>query len=43
MLCCRIFRNSSDATDDLAQSAFGFEVDFHYEVDTMGSRQEFIK
>ena len=43
MLVCRIFRNSSDASDDLAQDAFGLEVDFHHEIDTMGSRQEFIK
>jgi hypothetical protein len=43
MLVCRIFRNSSDASDDLAQAAFAFEVDFHHEVNTLGSRQEFIK
>jgi hypothetical protein len=43
MLVCRIFRNSSDATDDLAQSAFGFEVDFHFELDTMGSLQAISK
>lgn len=43
MLVCRIFRNSSDASDDLVQAAFAFEVDFHHEVNTMGSRQEFIK
>jgi hypothetical protein len=43
MLCCRIFRNSSDATDDLAQAAFAFEVDFHYRIDTMGSLQEASK
>jgi hypothetical protein len=43
MLNCRIFRNSSDATDDLAQDAVGFEMDFHYQIDTMGSRQAFAK
>jgi hypothetical protein len=43
MLICRIFRNSSDATDDLAQAAFAFEADFHFQVDTLGSRQEYVK
>jgi hypothetical protein len=43
MLQCRIFRNSSHAEDTLIQEAFGLEVDFHYQVDTMGSRQEYIK
>lgn len=43
MLICRVFRNSSHADDDLAAAAFAFEVDFHYEIDTMGSRQEYSK
>lgn len=43
ILVCRIFRNSSHGDDDLAQDAFGFEVDFHFEVNTMGSRQELVK
>jgi hypothetical protein len=43
MLLCRIFRNSSHADDDLAQDAYGFEVDFHHEIDTMGSRQILVK
>lgn len=43
MLVCRVFRNSSHADDDLAEDAFGLEIDFHHQVDTMGSRQELIK
>ena len=43
MLLCRVFRNSSHADDDLAQDAFAFEIDFHYQLDTMGSRQEYVK
>jgi hypothetical protein len=43
ILLCRIFRNSSDGDDDLAQAAYGFEVDFHFEIDTIGSRQETVK
>ena len=39
MLVCRVFRNSSHADDDLSQAAFAFEMDFHYQIDTMGSRQ----
>lgn len=43
MLICRVFRNSSHADDDLAQAAFGFEVDFHHQIDTLGSRQLYAK
>lgn len=43
MLICRVFRNSSHADDDLAAGAWAFEVDFHFEIDTMGSRQNFVK
>lgn len=43
MLMCRVFRNSSHANDDLAQDAFGLDMDFHFEVDTLGSRQAFVK
>lgn len=43
MLMCRVFRNSSHADDDLAQDAFGLDFDFHYEIDTMGSRQNYVK
>jgi hypothetical protein len=43
MLICRLFRNSSHANDDLAQDAYLFEMDFHFEMDITGSRQEFIK
>lgn len=43
LIGCRIFRNSSDPDDTLAQSVFGLEVDFHFQIDTVGSRQEYIK
>lgn len=43
MLVCRVFRNSSHADDDLAQAAFLFEIDFHFEMDIQGSRQEYVK
>jgi len=43
MLICRIFRDGSDTADTFAGYAGALEVDFHYEINTMGSRQEFIK
>jgi hypothetical protein len=43
MLICRVFRNSSHADDTLAQAAFGCEIDFHHQIDTLGSRQEYVK
>lgn len=43
MLLCRLFRNSSHGDDDLIQTASAFEIDFHYQRDTMGSRQQAVK
>lgn len=40
ILSCRIFRNSSHGDDDLAEDAVAFEVDFHFPIDTVGSRTE---
>ncbi len=38
----RLFRDTSVA-NDFAPDAYGLEIDFHYEIDTVGSRQELIK
>ena len=43
ILVMRIFRNSSNAADTYNGDAFGLSFDIHYEMDTGGSRQEFIK
>ena len=43
MLICRFFRNSSDSDDDLAQAAIAFEVDFHFPIDAIGSRDHDTK
>ena len=44
MLICSISRNSSNVADTYAsKSAYLLEVDFHYEKDTVGSRQEAVK
>ena len=41
MLLCRVFRDV--ANDDFAADAGAFEVDLHYEIDSLGSRDEYIK
>lgn len=43
MLVCRIFRKSTDAADNFAADAGLLEIDFHYEVDSDGSRTEYVK
>jgi len=44
MIICRLTRKStSEATDTFTGNACFLEFDFHYEIDTMGSRQEFTK
>ena len=43
MLVCRIFRNSSDATDDYTGSAIMLELDFHYPLDAHGSLTEWAR
>lgn len=43
MLICRLYRDVSDANDDYGADAFLLEFDIHYELDTVGSRQETSK
>lgn len=43
MFMCRLFREAAHAGDTYAADAGGLEVDFHYQLDTPGSKQEFIK
>ena len=44
ILICRLTRKStSEATDTFTGNACFLEFDFHYEIDTLGSRQEYIK
>ena len=43
ILICRIFRNSSSGADTYGASAGLLEFDFHYQIDSFGSDQEFIK
>lgn len=43
MIICRIFRDVEDAADTFPEFAGLLEFDFHYQVDSFGSRQEYIK
>lgn len=48
MLVCKVYRSDTGADDTwvgttAAQSPALLEVDFHFEIDTAGSRQEFVK
>ena len=43
MLICRLYRDSTDAADTFEQGAFLLEVDFHYRINTVGSREETSK
>lgn len=38
MLVCRLFRDANDAADTYEADAGLLEIDFHYEIDTVGSR-----
>lgn len=45
MLVCRLFRDATGngGTDDYDDDAGMLEVDFHYEVDSFGSKEEYVK
>jgi hypothetical protein len=43
VLVCRIWRNSDQAADTYNADAGGLFVDFHYQVDSWGSRSTYIK
>ena len=45
MLVCRVFRDATGGggTDDYANDAALLEIDFHYEIDSMGSDSEYTK
>lgn len=43
MINCRLFRNSSHTEDTYASGAGFLEIDFHHQIDSLGSDQLFIK
>jgi hypothetical protein len=40
ILVCRVYRYASDTLDTYASDAALLEIDFHFEIDTIGSREE---
>lgn len=43
ILMCRLYRDGTNATDNYTGDAALLSIDFHYEIDTFGSREQFIK
>lgn len=43
MLMCRIHRNSNAGSDTLNKDVALLEVDFHYQIDSLGSDEELVK
>ena len=43
MLICRLYRESSSGSDTYASDAYLYEIDFHYEIDSLGSQDETSK
>jgi len=43
MLVCRLFRDVSDVNDTYASDIYLLEFDIHFQINTMGSRQETVK
>jgi hypothetical protein len=43
ILVCRVYRVATDVNDTFANEAGILGIDFHYEMDTQGSRTEFVK
>ncbi len=43
MLVCRVFRDADSVDDDYTNFAGLLEIDFHYQIDTLGSKDEYVK
>lgn len=43
ILICRIWRNSANSADTYSNDAGLLSLDFHYQIDTVGSREEYVK
>jgi len=43
MVMCRLFRDATDAADNYPDEAILLEFDFHFQNNTPGSRQEYVK
>ncbi len=43
MVLCRVYRDAANAADTYASDAALLEIDFHYQIDSLGSRDEYLK
>jgi hypothetical protein len=43
MIICRLYRDADAGVDNFAYDAGLFEIDFHYQIDSDGSRTEYTK
>lgn len=43
MLVCRVFRDATNGDDNYNYDAGLLEIDFHYEIDSLGSEEEYVK
>jgi hypothetical protein len=43
LFLCRVFRDVADGADDYGSGAFLYEIDFHFQQDSLGSQEEFLK
>ena len=43
MLVCRLYRKATDISDNYNAAAGGLEIDIHYEIDTLGSSEQYTK
>lgn len=43
MLICRLYRDAGNGSDTYNADAAALEIDFHYEINTLGSREEYTK
>jgi len=41
LIWCRLFRDATDAEDDLAEDAYLLDIDFHFQSDSKGSHEEY--
>ncbi|SDX71522.1 hypothetical protein SAMN05444411_108117 [Lutibacter oricola] len=43
MIICRVFRDATDSEDNYGADAGLLEIDFHYQIDSDGSREQYVK
>jgi hypothetical protein len=43
ILICRLWRNSGNSADTFQEDAGLLSLDFHFQIDTVGSRAQYVK